>query len=64
MSIATTTATPAKIYGIKPRIDALHHTPFNSEACSRDWKRRTGEYVPDCSAHGENLARRDHNVTV
>src|SRR5262245_46332741 len=65
MSIATTTAMPATIYGIKPRIDALHQTPVDSAACSRDWKRRTGEYVPDArSAHGKNLARRDHNVTV
>src|SRR5262245_2251524 len=46
MSIATTTAMPARIQGIKPRIDTLHHTPANSAACSRDWKRRTGEYVP------------------
>jgi len=45
ISIATTAAMPARIQGIKPRIDALHHT-VNSAACSRDWKRRTREYVP------------------
>src|SRR5262245_125246 len=40
MSIATTTAMLARIHSINPCIDELHHTPANSVACSRDWKRR------------------------